>query len=133
MTQNVAARIDVKTKKSIFLKSSDIEHVDHLRIEDDIPEPLFRQMTTCQTAANEFLRQFWSSIYPPPAELQTVAVATPAQKATKAAKMIGYISKTHEKVDALVRTAQREGIDPARIEIVSVVSEHSCSMLLDTF
>jgi len=99
MTQNVAARIDVKTKKN------------------EIPDVLFRQMTTCQTAANEFLRQFWSSIYPPPAELQTVAVATPAQKATKAAKMIGYISKTHEKVDALVRAAQRESIDPVRIEI----------------
>ncbi|KII92831.1 hypothetical protein PLICRDRAFT_89359 [Plicaturopsis crispa FD-325 SS-3] len=99
MTQNVAARLDVNTKKS------------------DIPVALFSQLTTCQTAANEFLRQFWSTIYPPPTELQTLAVATPAQKAAKAARMIGYLSKTHEKVDALIRAAQSEGVDPARVEV----------------
>lgn len=75
-------------------------------------------MTTCQTAANEFLRQFWSAICPPPAEPQSLAVATPAQKATKAAKMIGYLTKTHEKVDALIRAAHVEGVDPKRVEIV---------------
>lgn len=86
---------------------------------DDIPEGLFRQMTTCQTAANEFLRQFWSSMYPASAEvLQTVNVATPAQRAAKAAKMIGYLSKTPEKVHALIRAAQVEGVDPTRVEIV---------------
>jgi transcription initiation factor TFIIH subunit 1 len=77
-------------------------------------------MTSCQTAANEFLRQFWSATYPPPAELQTVPTTTPAQRATKAAKMIGYISKTHEKVQAIVQVAQQHGIDPARVETVCV-------------
>ena len=77
-------------------------------------------MTTCQTAANEFLRQFWSATYPPPAEFQTVAVTSPAQRAAKAAKMIGYISKTHEKVQAIVQIAQQHGIDPLRVETVSV-------------
>ena len=77
-------------------------------------------MTTCQTAANEFLRQFWSATYPPPAEFQTVAVSTPAQRAAKAAKMIGYISKTHEKVQAIVQVAQQHGIDPSRVETVSI-------------
>lgn len=85
---------------------------------DDIPDGLFRQMTTCQTAANEFLRQFWFAMYPPLVEPQTVTVATPTQRATKAAKMIAYISKTHEKVDALVRIAQQHGVDPGRIETV---------------
>ncbi|KAI0930476.1 hypothetical protein AcW1_009147 [Taiwanofungus camphoratus] len=99
MTQNVAARLEVKTKKH------------------DIPEDFFRQMTTCQTAANEFLRQFWLSIYPPPMEMQTLAAATSAQKAAKASKMVAYLSKTHEKVDALVRAARQEGIDPARVQI----------------
>lgn len=75
-------------------------------------------MTTCQTAANEFLRQFWSSMYPPVAEQQVLAPATPAQKAAKAAKMIGYLGKTHEKVNALVRTAHIEGVATARVEIV---------------
>jgi transcription initiation factor TFIIH subunit 1 len=85
---------------------------------DALPQPLLRQMTSCQTAANEFLRQFWSSVYPPLAELQTVGVATPAQRASKAAKMINYLSKTHEKVDALVQAARNEGINSTPVEIV---------------
>jgi len=95
MTQNVAARLDAKSTRN------------------ELPDGLFRQMTTCQTAANEFLRQFWTAIYPPPMELQTLAVSTAAQRAAKAAKMIGYISKTHEKVKALVLTA---GTDANRVK-----------------
>ena len=79
-------------------------------------------MTTCQTAANEFLRQFWQAIYPPPNESQALSVATPVQKAAKAAKMAGYLSKTHEKVEALVAAARMEGVDPARIQVVSFPS-----------
>ncbi|EIN11764.1 hypothetical protein PUNSTDRAFT_50633 [Punctularia strigosozonata HHB-11173 SS5] len=99
MTQNVAARLDTKTRKN------------------DIPEHLFRQLTTCQTAANEFLRQFWSAIYPPPSDAPVLSASTPAQKAAKAAKMAGYLSKTQEKVDALVRMATAEGVDPSKVEI----------------
>ncbi|KDR75194.1 hypothetical protein GALMADRAFT_249153 [Galerina marginata CBS 339.88] len=98
MTQNVANRLDVKSKKN------------------EIPDGLFRQMTTCQTAANEFLRQFWLATYPPPGDIQKIASATTAQRAAKAAKMIGYISKTPEKVHALVQTAQQHGIDQSRLE-----------------
>lgn len=75
-------------------------------------------MTSCQTAANEFLRQFWLATYPPPAELQMTSSATSAQRAAKAAKMIGYISKTEEKVQALVQIAQHHGIDPLRVQNV---------------
>ncbi|THH30841.1 hypothetical protein EUX98_g3340 [Antrodiella citrinella] len=99
MTQNVSARLDVKNR------------------ENDIPEGLLRQMTTCQTAANEFLRQFWLAIYPPPSELQTASASGPAQKAAKAAKMIGYLEKTGEKVDGLVRTARAEGVDPEKVQV----------------
>jgi len=99
MTQNVAARLEVKARKN------------------EIPEALFRQMTICQTATNEFLRQFWSSMYPPAAELQVAATATPAQRAAKATKMIGYLTKTQEKVDALVYMGPQHHVDPKRIEI----------------
>ncbi|KAH9935534.1 uncharacterized protein B0H18DRAFT_1082284 [Fomitopsis serialis] len=99
MTKNVSARLEVKMRKH------------------DIPDGLFRQLTTCQTAANEFLRQFWLSIYPPVAEGQIVSAATPAQKAAKAAKMIGYLSRTHEKVEALVGVARQEGVDPGRVQV----------------
>ncbi|KAF8210572.1 hypothetical protein K438DRAFT_1809924 [Mycena galopus ATCC 62051] len=99
MTKNVGARLDVKSRKN------------------DLPETLFRQMTICQTATNEFLRQFWSSMYPPAAEVQVVVAATPAQRAAKAAKMIGYLAKTQEKVDALVYMGPQHKVDPARIEI----------------
>ncbi|PFH53830.1 hypothetical protein AMATHDRAFT_137016 [Amanita thiersii Skay4041] len=98
MTQNVTARLDVRSKKN------------------DIPDGLFKQMTACQITANEFLRQFWSSVYPPLAELQTISVVTPAQRSAKAAKMIGYISQTPEKVNILKAIAEQNGIDPNRIE-----------------
>lgn len=97
---------------------------------DDIPDGLFRQMTTCQTAANEFLRQFWSSIYPPPLELQTVSTATPTQRAAKAAKMVAYISKTPEKVQALVQAAQQNGVDAAKVEVVSCFFSLQCNVFL---
>lgn len=76
-------------------------------------------MTTCQTAANEFLRQFWLAIYPPPSELQTASNVSAAQKSAKAAKMIGYLGRTHEKVEALVVTAKKEGVDANRVQVVS--------------
>jgi transcription initiation factor TFIIH subunit 1 len=62
-------------------------------------------------------------MYPSPMELQTVIIATPAQRTVKATKMIGYISKTHEKVNALVQTAQQHGVDPSRVETVSTAVE----------
>ncbi|CCM01145.1 uncharacterized protein FIBRA_03193 [Fibroporia radiculosa] len=99
MTENVSARLEVKMKKH------------------DMPEGLFRQMTTCQTAANEFLRQFWLSVYPPATEGQTLAMPTPAQRTAKATKMAGYLSKTPSKVTALIETARREGVDPSRVEV----------------
>ncbi|KAJ3910316.1 hypothetical protein F5879DRAFT_1058559 [Lentinula edodes] len=99
MTQNVHARLDVKVRKH------------------DIPEGLFRQMRSCQTAANEFLRHFWTSTCPPMTDRQSSSLSTPAQRAAKAAKMIGYLSKTPEKIAALVQTAQQQGIDPSRVEV----------------
>lgn len=99
MTKNVNARIDMKTRKN------------------DIPPEIFSQMTTCQTAANEFLRQFWLAIYPPASDSQTPSIATPAQKMAKAAKMAGYLGKTHEKVDAIVLAAKKEGVSPARVQV----------------
>lgn len=120
MTQNVAARLDVRMRTSELPNSrvyaSRLSHL--FAIADDIPENIFRQMTTCQTAANEFLRQFWLSIYPPPHEAQLSSVTTPAQKAAKATKMIGYLERTHERVEAIVRSAQMEGVDSSRIQVV---------------
>ncbi|KAG2150920.1 hypothetical protein DEU56DRAFT_779121 [Suillus clintonianus] len=97
MTQNVSARLDIRTRKV------------------DFPPTLFRQLTTCQTAANEFLRQFWTSLYPPPTT--TSSTATPSQNAAKASKMAAYLSKTHEKVEALVRAGQLEGVEPERVQV----------------
>lgn len=105
MTQNVAARLDVKRKRN------------------ELPPHLFSQLRTCQTAANEFLRQFWSAIFPPPTEGQILGgTSTPAQRATRAAKMVGYLAKTHEKVRALVEAAQNEGVDATKVQIVSAIS-----------
>ena len=100
---------------------------------DLIPDGLYRQMTTCQTAANEFLRQFWSAMYPPPTDVPTVTIATPAQRMAKATKMIAYISKTHEKVDALVKTAQAHNIDPSQVQIVSSNITHELTIFNRSF
>lgn len=109
----------VNVRRILYFISRDASDLRPASVpKDDIPEGLFRQLTTCQTAANEFLRQFWLSIYPPVTEGQILSAASPAQKAAKAAKMIGYLGKTHEKVDALVIAARREGVDPARIQVV---------------
>jgi len=83
----------------------------------DIPEALLRQMTTCQTAGNEFLRQFWAAIYPPTSDLQTLATASPAHKAAKADRMADYLSRTPAKVDALVQMARQEGVDPIKVQV----------------
>jgi len=121
MTQNVATRLDARSRKSRFssydYSSALTQTLCH--IVDDIPDGLFRQMTTCQTAANEFLRQYWLATFPPPSEIQTIPT-TPQQRAAKAHKMIEYISKTRDKVHALVQAAQRHGIDSSRVEIVSI-------------
>jgi transcription initiation factor TFIIH subunit 1 len=34
--------------------------------------------------------------------------------------MAGYLSKTREKVEALVRVGQLEGVEPERVEVVSL-------------
>ncbi|TFL01569.1 hypothetical protein BDV98DRAFT_612465 [Pterulicium gracile] len=100
MTQNVAPRLETRIRRN------------------EIPEPILRQMTTCQTAANEFLRQFWSAMYPPRSDaLQSAggAPASAAQRATKVAKMAGYLARTPEKVEALVQRARADGVDSERV------------------
>ncbi|KAH9083858.1 hypothetical protein EDB83DRAFT_2512159 [Lactarius deliciosus] len=79
MTENVATRLDAQKRKA------------------DIPEEIFGQMRTCQTAANEFLRQFWSAIYPPVGESTLGGTTTLVQKTAKATRMAGYLTKTSEK------------------------------------
>ena len=99
MTQNVATRLDAYKRKA------------------DIPEEIFGQMRTCQTAANEFLRQFWSAIYPPVGETLG-GPTTLAQKTAKATRMAGYLTKTPEKVAAIIKAAEMAGVDRARVQIV---------------
>jgi transcription initiation factor TFIIH subunit 1 len=99
MTENVATRLDAHKHKA------------------DIPEEIFRQMRTCQTAANEFLRQFWSAIYPPAGETLG-GPTTLAQKTAKATRMAGYLTKTPEKVAAIIRAAEMARVDRVRVQIV---------------
>lgn len=104
MTQNVATRLDAQKRKA------------------DIPEEIFRQMRTCQTAANEFLRQFWTAIYPPVGETTTLGGSTTlAQKTAKATRMAGYLAKTPEKVAAIIRAAEMTGVDRTRVQIVECI------------
>jgi len=93
MTSNVAARLETRLRRDV------------------IPPSISQQMTTCATAANEFLRQFWTAIYPPINEAPAITNSTPAQKSARMTKMVTYLTRTHEKVDAIIDAAQEEGVD----------------------
>jgi len=78
-------------------------------------------MKTCQTAGNEFLRLFWSAVYPPPSELQTPGATSVAHKAAKIDRMADYLMGTQAKVDALVHAAVESKIDHTKVQVVSAV------------
>ncbi|KZT52260.1 hypothetical protein CALCODRAFT_525450 [Calocera cornea HHB12733] len=103
------------------------QHAAHAAL-PPIPAEFFRQMTTCQTAANEFLRQFWGAVLPPPPPPPPIYAGVGSgvsggerlglsnrERAQKAQKMAGYLARTGEKVDALVSAARGEGVDPERV------------------
>ncbi|KAH9022838.1 hypothetical protein EDB85DRAFT_1895073 [Lactarius pseudohatsudake] len=90
MTENVATRLDAQKRKA------------------DIPEEVFGQMRTCQMATNEFLRQFWSAIYPPVGESTLGGPTTLAQKTAKARRIARYLTKMSEKFGAIVRAAEMQ-------------------------
>jgi len=75
------------------------------------------QMSTCQTAANEFLRQFWFSLFPSPHDMRSGSFSRLSeQREAKAAKMISYLQTTCEKVEALYSLARQLSIDPSIVE-----------------
>jgi len=93
MTDNVSLRLQNRLRK------------------DEIPPFILQQITTCATATNEFLRQFWSALYPSVQDAPTLGVLNATQRAAKINKMIDYIMRTHEKVDAIKLTGQHAGVD----------------------
>lgn len=84
------------------------------------PEQILRSMLSCQASANEFLRHFWSAILPSnPADFgySASSMASPAQKAGKAIRMIEYLEKTQERVDTIVNQAKTvPGADPIGVK-----------------
>ena len=84
-----------------------------------ISEDVLKLMTSCQTSANEFLRHFWSAILPArQGDFSAIAKATPVQKASRAAKMIGYLAKTDDRVALVLKEAAMAGQDLDRIRFV---------------
>lgn len=82
----------------------------------DVPESLLKQMETCQTAGNEFLRQFWSAVYPSAFEVQSQSATPAVYREAKADRMVEYIARTPAKVEALVQEARASGVDPGRVQ-----------------
>jgi transcription initiation factor TFIIH subunit 1 len=120
MTQNVSNRLNMRSRKSTVFFQSSIRNNAHPCIcIDDIPGEVFKQVIALQTAANEFLRQFWTAIYPPAVELKTVGASTPVIRQAKAAKMASYLSKFEEKVDGLAISASKQNIDGERVRVVN--------------
>jgi hypothetical protein len=87
------------------------------------PEDVLRDMVSCQAAANEFLRHFWSSVLPPrPGDISAAAMATPVQKAAKAQRMLSYLEKTGERVNLVMQKATQQKVDAMRVKQVGVPS-----------
>jgi transcription initiation factor TFIIH subunit 1 len=87
-------------------------------VKDGLTDDLLRQMATCHTAANEFLRQFWLSKL----AWQGETALRPEQRYAKAIKMAGYLSTTHERVRSIMNDAKAAGVDASAVEKVSPVS-----------
>jgi hypothetical protein len=87
-------------------------------VKDGLTDDLLRQMATCHTAANEFLRQFWLSKL----AWQGETALRPEQRNAKAIKMAGYLSTTHERVRSIMNDAKAAGVDAGAVEKVSPVS-----------
>lgn len=105
------------------------------------PEQILRSMLSCQASANEFLRHFWSAILPSnPADFgySASSMASPAQKAGKAIRMIEYLEKTQERVDTVVKQAEstqgadslavREALEPCMEAVRKAVSFYKARM-----
>jgi transcription initiation factor TFIIH subunit 1 len=93
------------------------------------PDIILEQMRSCHNAANEFLRQYWSAILPNPTA-PTLSAAAKTARATKAAKMAGYLRVTDRKVEAVVHTATIAGVDPERVRAVSHLISRYRSLIL---
>ncbi|CDZ98159.1 RNA polymerase II transcription initiation/nucleotide excision repair factor TFIIH, subunit TFB1 [Phaffia rhodozyma] len=107
LTSSVRARVESKSKKN------------------DIPPILLKKTTTFHSTINEFLRQFWQAILPPPPSSSYLAnssgpgqghgggrigsTKTPAEKQAKVIKMIKWLGEVEERVQALVIEAGEEG------------------------
>lgn len=122
MTTNVKSRLDVRSRRSTFAcPSLSLSKADLMDASpDDFPEDMLQEMTSLQTATSEFLRQFWSAVHPPPPEQGVLSVASPAQLASRAQKMAGYLAKTREKVASLVQKGRTVGMDLSKIDAVSI-------------
>ena len=96
------------------------------------PDAVFDQMRSCHNAATEFLRQYWSALLPLPAGSlggstpNTVPKGKEARDPVKAEKMANYLRSTEKKIEAVVRTAQQSGVDPARVQAVSPLVDVLC-------
>lgn len=81
-----------------------------------------QQITTLSAATSEFLRQFWTALYPPtqddPRRI-SLASASPAAREAKILKMVGFLALTHDKVNAIYEMGRHQALDLAVIETAS--------------
>ncbi|KAA1128781.1 RNA polymerase II transcription factor B subunit 1 [Puccinia graminis f. sp. tritici] len=111
--------------------------------EDSMPKDFLTQMVSTYTTTNEFLRQFWTAILPNPMPVSpAISLSTSTaqgtmtkeeeeqkrllmmpkppltaeQKALKAQRMVGFLSKTNERIQGLIQTAhQIDGFNKSNV------------------
>lgn len=84
------------------------------------PSDLTKSISSFVTTSNEFLRQFWFAVLPPQSgDISFAARMSPEEKAAKAQRMISYLSRTEERVQALAKQAAALGIKEDKVRAVS--------------
>ena len=78
-----------------------------------LPQATLNAMAACQSATMEYLRHFWTALSP---DAAANARLTAAQRAAKAQRMVGYLSRTQQRVDAVIADAAKKGVEAVRVE-----------------
>jgi hypothetical protein len=123
MHQNISARTKVKAAKREFSMQvwaiiSDWQTVD-------VSAEFFAQMKALEAAGNEYLRQFWYLIYPPP---EGVPRLPAEERGKKAGAMRDQLVWVQKRAPELVHQAATNRWDSAGVEEVSNrTSSHNVS------
>jgi transcription initiation factor TFIIH subunit 1 len=81
----------------------------------DVSAEFLKQMQSLEATANEYLRQFWSQIYPPP---EGAVRLSPEERGKKIGAMRDQLVRVQKQAPELVHRAATNRWDSAKVEEV---------------